>query len=325
MSEHLPSSRLNLAPNLRDIEDALHDEPRAVNTLFRKLPQGLWQRHFSALEQIEADNTGAGAEIIASKKSEYLANLLEARRAGMEEYKSNDPAFREMPEQELGAHLQALLESPDEFLGSGQTARVKRLHLAEGQVMAVKYLLTPSAKTLSAEGEHDMLYEVETITRIEDEERKLNAGERIRVPHPYFFYKGDRLQCYGMQEVLGMNIAELLDANTPATVALSERRDAIWKSLRERYADPARLDALYAEVRSFVKAMHEVCLHGDIKQANLMVDEEGVIYLIDFGQSIDMNLMTDKSREQFENLQELEYQQIVITIRTLLHQALAAS
>ncbi len=50
----------------------------------------------------------------------------------------------------------------------------------------------------------------------------------------------------------------------------------------------------------------------------MMVDGEGTIYLIDFGQSIDMNAMNDKAREQFENLQVLERDQVKFCIRSLL-------
>ena len=321
MQEQPP--RRSIDAEVSDIDEALESEPREVSRLFRKLPHELWKRHFEGLERIAADNAGADAETIAAKKSEYLSTLLEARRLGLEEYKSNDTFFSEnISEGQLGGRLQELLDSPEDLLGSGQTARVKRLLLRGGSTAAVKYLLTPTQKTLSAEGEHDMLYEVETITRIEAEEKKFNAGRRIRVPHPYFFYKSDRLQCYGMQEIKGMTIDELFDENTPNTIELTDRRETVLHALREKYASSAERNELYAELESFAHAMHEVCLHGDVKLGNVMVDERGDIYLIDFGQSVDMNLMSENTREQFENLQNDERKQLVTCLGVLLHKAL---
>jgi tRNA A-37 threonylcarbamoyl transferase component Bud32 len=310
--------------SLADIEDYLYDEPQEVSGLFRKLPQGLWARHFPELERIDREHAGAGAETAVRMKTEYLSNILEARRAGVEEYKSDDPAFKEMPASELGPRLHELLDSPEGLLGAGRTAQVKRMYLPGDRAAAVKYLLTPLATTLSAEGEHDMLYEVDTITRIEAEEEKLHAGRRIRVPHPYFFYKDDRLQCYGMQEIKGLNLEQLLGAKASQNDATAAQRGAILKAVGERYANEEEKLELYRELQSFTEAMHQVCLHRDIKPANMMADEEGNIYLIDFGQSDGMKLMTDKTREQFENLQELEHQQLTAAVRSLLHAASAA-
>ena len=63
-------------------------------------------------------------------------------------------------------------------------------------------------------------------------------------------------------------------------------------------------------------------LHGDIKSKNIMVDIlSGKFYLIDFGQSVAVRTMTDKTREQFENLQDEECNQIQICIRAALADA----
>ncbi len=323
MSEFPPGSHQNNKIDISDIEDELESQSQDLRSLFRKLPHGLWQRHFEKLRRIDTDHAGEDAEAVQRKKIDYLSTVLEARRTELEEYKSNDPTFSDhLSEREFGPRLQELLDSPEDMLGIGTTARVKRLSLPDGSTAAVKYLLTPTKKTLSAEGEHDMLYEVETITRIEVEEKKLNADQRFHVPHPYFFYKRERLQCYGMQEIVGMTIDELFDTRTPNTVALFDRRETIWKALREKYANPTEREALYAELESFAHAMHEICLHGDIKLGNVMVDERGDMYLIDFGQSVDMNLMSEATREQFENLQTLERHQLVSCVRTVLRKAL---
>lgn len=308
MRERVPRPRIHKEPDITEIAEWLEEEPREVRKLFAHIPRPLWQRHFEAVKHLEPEG-----------KLDYLSKFIEARKSGLEEFKSSDEQFEKVKsDPEFGEQLQELLESRGETLGAGQTARVKRLQLAEGRTAAVKYLLTPTEKTLSAEGEHDMLWEVDTVTHIEEAERTMDAGERIRVPHPYFYYKNEKVQCYGMEEIRGNTIEQLVATDTPNTVAETERRDAVWSALRRRYSDPQEQKALYEELDRFVSAVHTVCLHGDIKLANMMVDEEGTFYLIDFGQSIDMKSMTDKTQESFDNLQTLERVQLGFCVRTLI-------
>jgi len=316
MRERIPSPRIEKPIDTSEIAEWLDTEPDEVRGLFKQLPRQLWSRHYQALEDLAAKNPAQDPISQVRGKVGYLANIVSARKAGLEEFKSEDVNFQElMSDPKLGERLQGLLESPDDMLGAGQTAQVKRLALS-GKDVAVKYLLTPTEQTRTAEGEHDMLWEVETVTHIEEEENKAGIGKRIRVPHPYFFYKNDKLQCYGMKEVRGRNIEQLVRGG--ASAEGSVQPEAIWSALRQRYADPKEQESLFAELDSFSDAMHKVCLHGDIKLANMMVDEEGTIYLIDFGQSVDTNSMTDKTREQFENLQVLERNQIKHCVRSLL-------
>jgi serine/threonine protein kinase len=201
------------------------------------------------------------------------------------------------------------------FLGSGMTARVKSLTIADREEpIAVKYLLMPTTKTLSVEGEYDMSHEVELVTDIEAHEREAGVGKRISLPHPLFYYKRGPLQCYGMEQIHGFTLEEL----TNETSMHIERKDAILRAIADRYATEESQKALYEEADAFVKAMHEVCLHGDIKFGNMMADEAGQIYIIDFGQAVTMNNMSDDTREQYENLQDMERQQVRISIEHLL-------
>ncbi len=182
MKEFVPTSRAkNPEPDTSDIAEWLEGESREVRALFNQLPRPLWRRHYQAIEDRIAASPDLNPEALAQEKLGYLLGVVEARRVSLEEFKSTDPHFRELiAEPKFGERLQGLLESPEETLGAGQTARVKRLSLAGERNAAVKYLLTPTQKTLSAEGEHDMLWEVDTVTHIEEEEHKIGAGSRIR-------------------------------------------------------------------------------------------------------------------------------------------------
>lgn len=286
-----------------EVDTELQADPEMLE-IFRKLPTALWGRHFDAMEKI-AKKAAPGE--VRQLQMEYLFGIVSSREDAIVEYQSKDAFFQNASFSEgdsakgFQQQLHELLVSEDRTLGAGQTARVKSLQL-EGlrEPVAVKYLITPTEKTLSAEGEHDMLYEVEVVTSVEQIEAQVGAGKYLRVPHPYFYYKRGPLQCYGMSQVRGVNIEELL------TNTYSPFRNDVIEALRRRYGSDGERGALDAEIDSFMKAVHKVCLHGDIKPKNIMIDTDGVFYLIDFGQSVPANSETEKAREQFDNLREHE-------------------
>jgi serine/threonine protein kinase len=216
---------------------------------------------------------------------------------------------------EFGNNLKGLLVSEGNNLGSGMTARIKSMRV-EGmdRPIAVKYLLTPTQKTLSVDGEHDMLREVETITEIESTEKQMGVGEYMRVPHPHFFYKRGALQCYGMQQVQGIALDKI---GEPGSIYNPDRDTAI-AAFRNRFKSSDEEAALYKEISAFMTGMHRVCLHGDIKLANLMINTEGILYLIDFGQSVSMQDQSEKTRDQFENLKVEEVEQVIECVRHIL-------
>jgi serine/threonine protein kinase len=255
-------------------------------------------------------------------RMEYLLGILAQREEAITEYESKDSFFHNKvfisEEQAHGfeTHLQDLLSSREHFLGSGQTARVKSLHVdGFDPPIAVKYLITPTAKTLSAQGEHDMLYEVEVVTSVEKHETEKGIGNYIRVPHPYFYYKRGSMQCYGMSQVNGVRLDQIMQDDG----AYHPLRDAVIARLRERYGSPEETSALLSEVEPFMKAVHEVCLHGDLAPRNIMVDTDGVFYLIDFGQSVSARLETEDAREQFDNLRAHEPELMTECIRGVLN------
>lgn len=295
----------------QEVADELADQPQLLQ-LLKQLPEPLWARHFKAIEAIEHDYASEDQDSIQSRKAAYLTDILQQREEAIESYVAGDQQLREIFESlqkgELRSILGGLLASPEDSLGSGQTARVKSLELPSyPDRIAVKYLLTPTTKTLSVEGEYDMSREVEMITHIEGIEAQLGAGEHIRVPHPLFYYKRGKLQCYGMSQVDGVAL-DALTGDSPG--AQSPMSDDVLRRLRERYATQESRDRLFSELEVFMRAVHEECLHGDIKLRNIMVDQEGIFYLIDFGQAVTMDTMTEASREQFENLKEAELAQV---------------
>jgi tRNA A-37 threonylcarbamoyl transferase component Bud32 len=148
------------------------------------------------------------------------------------------------------------------------------------------------------------------VTQIEREEIKRDTGKRLRVPHPHFFFKNERIQCYAMQQIQGVTLEELMSTETLPTAHLNDLRSAAWKSLSARYQDHSERHELEQELPRFMGAVHEVCIHGDIKFKNIMVSESGDIFLIDFGQSVPLSDASEKTASQFENLKQEEIGQL---------------
>lgn len=305
-----------------DMEAELADRPEVLRA-FRRLPAQLWARHFARIQDIAHRAPTKDPADVTKEQMKYLASVTEARHQAMEEVNIGDRAFaqtvaRMRGHEALGARVEELLESPEGSLGAGTTARVKSLRIAGHKPLAVKYLLTPTEKTLSADAEYDMLREVEIVSKIEVEEERQGV-RNVLVPHPYFFYKSEKVQCYGMEEIRGVTIEQLLAEGTSDTLERHERKQDAWNALRERYEDAASQKALREELETFMRAVHEVCLHGDIKLANFMIDEGGYVYLIDFGQSVSVNTESEKTRDQFDNLKVLERDQAATCLQAVLN------
>ncbi len=290
---------------------------------FRRIPKELWPRHFNAIENLKNDSDVDPA-LVGERQKNYMAVIIEAREKAVVEFHVSDKGLQEQwpeaPEQ-LGSKLREAFALSGNLLGAGRTARVKSVKFdGIDKPIAVKYLLTPTEKTLSVDGEHDMLKEVETITKIEEAENRSGAGMHVRVPHPYFYFKDRKLQTYGMSEVNGVDIENLLKG-TNSRIGL---QDTVMNALRKRFETPQSREELWKEVDTFVNAMHEVCLHGDVKDKNIMVDDEGRFFLIDFGQSVPVSSMTEETRAQFDELKDEERKAMQNRIRNLVQVAVAA-
>jgi serine/threonine protein kinase len=301
-----------------DVADELAEEPELLK-YFRLLPKALWSRHFEKLEQMGDDRSFANEEMTAKERRiNYILGILHAREDAIEENAANVPYFQEKFKTKESAHafgdqLRTVLLTTGNFLGAGQTARVKSMELPDFEKkIAVKYLLTPTAKTLSANAEYDMLNEVRTVVAIDEARQAQGIGDSILAPQPLFFYKRGELQTFGMEEIEGMTLEELLESKE-----YKKGRDEILDLVRSKFASPEAKATLLSEVDAFMRAVHEVCLHGDIKLANLMMNREGNLYLIDFGQSVPVRTMEEKTREQFENIMDNEREQMRMCLQRL--------
>lgn len=274
--------------------------------LLNKLPSELATFHIT---KIETEN------LSDNEAQEYLEGILQKRE---DVSRVSEVSDKNIEKYFKGRELEifSLLESTvffdtENHLGNGMTAKVKAYLLETNEVevpMAIKYVTTPNAKTLSASGEHDVILEVERIQEIEEIEKKdADVLEHIRVPHPYFHHKNKDIQCYGMELIDGVTLEQGTNNNWS-----DELRDDIKRSLEK-----IPLQKLFDEVDLFFNNMHDYCLHGDIKPANIMVRRDGTFYVIDFGQSVLSSRISDKQRDQFETIKQDEKDQTKSAIRFL--------
>jgi serine/threonine protein kinase len=273
--------------------EILDYEEASFFPILRRLPRELAQKHLQYVVQEGLDDDEALA---------YLEDIFDKRKEATTISVISDESAQELfqgHEKELFARIETdVFDSPDNLIGAGTTARVKRFDLTQDEKvipMALKYLVTPNEKTLSASAEHDMISEVERIQRIENIERDSNF-EYIGVPHPYFHHKNQRIQCYGMQLIDGCDLNKTV-TDLRSDVDIEAFKEQILKT------DISKLDK---EIEDFFAKMHTYCLHGDIKPRNIMVDTSGKFFIIDFGQSVLVNDIPEKGLEQFEELKAEE-------------------
>jgi tRNA A-37 threonylcarbamoyl transferase component Bud32 len=274
--------------------DDFSDMPQ-IQSMLRRLPRELQGMHATKIIDMSEEDAFA-----------YLLNISEKRETATRDSQVSDrelaPYFKEHEAEILKDLETRVLQDPNNFLGAGQTARIKKYQISDRRTgtvvpMAIKYLLTPTAKTLSVSGEHDLLMEVERVRAIEEAELSLYEKElRIKVPHPYFYHKHEKIQCYGMELINGVNLEEAITGKW---------NPELCEKIRAAFAGVDR-NEIALEVDAFFDAMHSICLHGDIKPANLMVSDTGQLYVIDFGQSVLTNDVPEKAREAFETLKEDE-------------------
>lgn len=268
-----------------DIEDYADNE--TLYRLLMRLPKDLRNMHMQRVAHLE-DEEATG----------YLYALHERRDAALRESNVSDeslkPYFEAHKEQIWEAlETRVFSDAPENQVGRGSTAKVHKFELedyaddnrAPVEEVAVKYLVSPNATTLSVSGEHDLIVEVEQMRRIEAAENaSIGPNSRIRVPHPYFYYQKGPIQCYAMELVDGVNLEKGISG---------EYKPEVGEDLRSSLKDVDRA-ALMQEIDSFFDTMHTICHHGDIKPANMMVSRDGTFYVIDFGQS---KLMTSVGEE----------------------------
>ncbi len=303
----------------RDLPIHISDyEDESYYPLLTKLPVQLALYH---VRHIENENMSA------EEAYSYLSDIIAARQEVVTESTISDERLREMitDHQQLFRTLEtSVFYNPDNYLGTGMTAKVKLYELTTDNPdtpvvpMAVKYVVTPTSKTLTAEREHGVIKEVERMSTIERAElAHPRRSKYIRVPHPYLHHATDKLQLYAMERIDGMTIEQACTEG----MLYEDMRAAIEHSPLAA-VDEHELDGY---IERFFQTMHGYCLHGDIKPRNIMISREGVLYVIDFGQSVMTSNFDESQQDALENLKDGEIKQTQLMVKELLRRVRAGS
>lgn len=296
MSEHPPRPpRPAIELDVSDIEDYKDNE--ALYRLLRRLPSELLPLHLARIAHLSDENA-----------YDYLHALHERRDDALRESMVSDPELAPYFAKHERAIWNALetevFSNEERSIGRGSTAKVQRFNLEEvgGEEspvpeLAVKYVVSPNETTISAAAEHDLLLEVEQLERLEEAEyAALGPDARVRVPHPYFYYEKGKIQCYAMELIDGVN----LELTMPDGSLKPPMNPTLKQDLQESFRDIDE-ETLFVELDQFFDTMHSLCLHGDVKPANMMVSRDGHVYVIDFGQP---KLLTSVEERHYETLQD---------------------
>jgi ABC1 atypical kinase-like domain len=265
-----------------------------IENLLNRLPQELQDRHTSVMEEQKLSED----EMVI-----YLREIIHRRIEAKTESVISDTSFEQMisDKKSFFDHIETVLRHDrDAYIGNGTTALIQLLEVGDGGAekikVAVKYLVNPNGKTLTAAGEHDIIREVEQILQIERLVEPVRGNlQHIRVPHPYFHHKKSE-QCYGMEYVDGYTVDDILQGK------LFE--DDL-EQLKASFSG-VTIEDFEGEVNLFFEKIHQYCHHGDIKPKNMMLSKSGKLYLIDFGQSYLMSHIPEKARSQEDNLADAE-------------------
>ncbi len=294
--------------NVSDYEDESYYQ------LLRQLPRELAKNHMRYIE---------GQAMNDQEIFDYLSEIIIGRREAVTVSEISDPHIAEIfagREAELFKSLETtVFNDPANYLGAGTTAKVKLFNVTSNNPdspaaipMAVKYIVTPNSGTLTAQEEHNVVAEMDRIRTVEAAEVKHPRRSRfVRVPHPFLYHQNDKIQLYSMECVQGITLAEVLSEGR-FTRELRE-------SLRQSRLAEVTPDEMDGYIKRFFDTMHEHYIHGDIKPLNLMISRDGVLYVIDFGQSKSINNFSEKEQDALEVLKEDEIKSTQSMMRTLLH------
>ena len=153
---------------------------------------------------------------------------------------------------------------PHHFLGNGYTAEVYELPIAIH--LCVKYIHDQKAynENNHIRVEHDYLVELRNF-----------CVSGVRSPLPYFIrIHPSEGHSYGMEKIQGKNLSQILERPADSIELISMLKALDRESVKR-------------SLLAYVTALHDTfkITHGDLFQRNIMVDQEGKFYVIDYGKA----------------------------------------
>jgi tRNA A-37 threonylcarbamoyl transferase component Bud32 len=243
-----------------------------VARLFATLPKELRVRWEEEVESLDTEEAYA-----------FVKSLIERRQEAKEKVFTKiasilSPEVKEEVRSVVKA-IEGTFGDSNYFVGNGSVAEVYEMPYASH--VCVKYLVNPSMAR-----EHGNSFQ-EEVGYMEDLDGFEVEG--IRVPSVYFYHSSDFGTCFGMEKIKGASL-NLIIENPDKYPFVEHIKKQDMKEVIRRY-------------KAFVVAMHEEkkLVHRDITPRNMMVDEEGNWYLIDFGRAKKIEI-GDDSTDRFEGV-----------------------
>lgn len=165
----------------------------------------------------------------------------------------------------------------DHFLGNGHTAEVYAM--SGNGIVCVKFITNQDAynENNTIRQEHDFLSKAYEGTK----------GCSIRTPYPIFLRVHPKEgHSYGMEKLPGASLSQILEfpEKNAHLVETAMRVD------RQKIED---------ELKVFVDHLHEAGVtHGDLFKRNMMLDESGRLYVIDFGKAKSISFADDREDQR---------------------------
>lgn len=235
----------------------------AQEETFRKklaqLPRELSQIWLLRYENLEDDDD----DVFFQNFETFLNNR---NRVSLKTLEIHPDTSKMIQEEILFVHesIRNTFGDPNYFLGNGRTAEVYTLPVAPH--LCVKYITNQQAYN---ENNH-MRVEYSFLDRLHAFDA---AG--VRTPRPYFIrIHPSEGHSYGMERIMGENLSRILEKP-------SENRELIYMLRRMNRKEVEK------KLVSYIQLLHQSfkITHNDIAKRNIMVDQKGNLYIIDFGKA----------------------------------------
>ena len=192
---------------------------------------------------------------------------------------------------------------PSNLLGKGMCGIV---YIREDDFdMCVKYIHDPSKIKNSIRREFDMLGSVaELKTQI----------LKFPTPHTFLENRDSMKSVYTMDHIRGLTALEIY--SNPARFENLYGREML-KKVQANLTNKEYM----AKIVNDIELMHaNNIIHADLHEKNIMIDENGDVFVIDFGNSINLLVenTTDKDYDRIENIKNQDLFQIKNSLATVL-------
>lgn len=237
-------------------EMAVHE--RAFLQKLSQLPTPIakkWQYEFEDLIEVTPEFFEKFDNFLEARKHAF-DNIVEIESWTSEEIRTEIRAVQEVIRQTFG--------DPHHFLGNGYTAEVYELPIAPH--LCIKYIKDQNAYN---ENNH-IRKEFEFLVQL-----RSYSVEEVRTPLPYFVrIHPSEGHSYGMERVTGRSLSQIIERPGENQLLIQLLKNMDKKTVEK-------------QLIVYIEGMHKNfnVTHGDLFLRNIMLNDEGKFFVIDFGKA----------------------------------------